>query len=189
MTLLVIGLALFIGSHLVGVIGLRERLLERLGEGPYKGVYSLLSIVGLVLIVVGWRQAGEAPQVVWLPPVAMKHVALLVMLPVFPLLAAAYMPGRIKQALGHPMLVATILWALAHMLANGMLRDVAVFGGLLVWAVIDLASYRWRPRREIPGMPLGKLNDVLAVVVGLVLYAVTLLWLHGLLFGVAPIAL
>jgi uncharacterized membrane protein len=97
------------------------------------------------------------------------------------------MPGRIKDAIGHPMLVGTLLWGSAHLLANGMLRDIVLFGGLMVWAALDLASFSWRPRREIAGLPRGKLNDVLAVVTGLVLYAVTVLWLHAAMFGVSPL--
>jgi uncharacterized membrane protein len=114
-------------------------------------------------------------------------VALLLMLPVFPLLAAAYLPGRIKAALKHPFLVAVKLWAAAHLLANGTLADVLLFGSFLAWAVADRISLKRRPQRPLPGAPERPMNDLIAVVAGLVLYGVFVTWLHQWLIGVAPL--
>jgi uncharacterized membrane protein len=114
----------------------------------------------------------------------MRHLAMLLMLPAFTLLLSAYLPGRIKSAVKHPMLAATKLWAVAHLLANGMLGDVLLFGGFLALAVIDRISVGKRPVRAVPGAPAGRFNDLIAVVGGLVLYAVFLVWGHRALIGV-----
>ncbi len=137
-------------------------------EGP---VYAVVSLVGFALLVYGYGLARQAPVVLYTPPDGLRHVALLLMLPVFVLLLAAYLPGRIKTAAKHPMLLATKLWATAHLLANGTLADVLLFGGFLAWAVADRISLKRRAPRPMPGMgPPRVLNDVIAVVGGLGLY-------------------
>lgn len=185
MTLLVLGLVLFLGVHSVSIVApaWRDRMLASLGEGKWKGLYSLVSGVGLVLIVVGYGLARQAPVVVWTPPAGLRHLAFVLMLPVFPLLFAAYLPGRLQRAAKHPMLAAVKIWAFAHLLANGGLHDLLLFGSFLAWAVVDRISLKRRPHRVIPGAPAGKLNDAIAVFGGLLLYAATLLWLHRAVIG------
>jgi uncharacterized membrane protein len=189
MTLLLIGLVLFLGIHSASIVAesWRQRTMRRLGMGPWKGLYALISLVGFVLIVYGYAAARQQPIVVYTPPVWTRHLALLLMLPVFPLLFAAYLPGRIKATLKHPMLVATKLWALAHLLANGTLADVLLFGGFLAWAVADRISFKKRSQPDLRTAPPSKYNDVIAVVLGLVAYAAFTKWLHLYLIGVYPL--
>ena len=190
MPLLIIGLVLFLGVHSVAIFApaLRARTIHRLGEGAWKGLYALVSLVGFVLICYGFGLARQAPVVLYSPPIWMRHVALILMLPVFPLIIAAYLPGRIKTAAKHPMLAAVKLWAFAHLLANGMLADIFLFGGFLAWAVVDRISLK---RRSIPQVlrtaPTGPWNDVIAVVLGLAVYALLIGWAHLRLFGVSPV--
>jgi uncharacterized membrane protein len=161
-----------------------------MGEKPYKGIYSLLSIVGFVLLVWGYGVARQHPIVVYAPPLWTRHLTALLMLPVFPLLLAAYLPGRIKAAVKHPMLAAIKAWAFAHLLANGMAADLLLFGGFLIWAVADRISIKHRPVvRPTPGPPPMKYNDVIAVVGGLALYVIFVFWLHLRLIGVSPMPL
>lgn len=189
MSVLILGLVIFLGIHSLSIVAdpLRNRLIDRLGEGPFKGVYSLIALLGFILIVWGYGQARLSPVVVYVPPMWLRHVALLLLVPVFPMLFAAYLPGRIQRTLKHPMLAAVKLWALAHLLANGMLADVLLFGGFLAWAVVDRISLKKRlPQRTAPnGKPM---NDVIAVVGGLIVYGVFLAWLHKALIGVSPLA-
>jgi uncharacterized membrane protein len=189
MTLLILGLLIFLGVHSVSIVApsWRDAQAARLGEMPWKGVYTLLSIVGFALLVIGYGQARQAPVVLYAPPVALRHVALLLMLPVFVLLLAAYLPGRIKAAAKHPMLLATKLWATAHLLANGNLADVLLFGGFLAWAVADRISMKRRVPRAVPGAPAGRFNDVIAIVGGLLLYGFFVKVGHAWLIGVALI--
>jgi len=194
MTWLILGLVIFLGVHSVSIVApaARERWLVQLGEGGWKGLYSLLSFVGLALIVWGYGQARLDPVYLYTPPTGLRHLSALLMLPVFPLLLAPYLPGRIKTLTRHPMLVATKLWALAHLLANGTLADVLLFGGFLVWAVADRISVKRRERsglvRSVPGLPASGLNDVIAIVAGLGLYLLFVFWAHAWLFGVRPFA-
>jgi len=189
MTLLILGLVIFLGVHCVSIVapGWRDASAVRLGEKPWKGLYSLVSIAGFVLLIYGYGLARQQPVVLYTPPTAMRHIALLLMLPVFPLLLAAYLPGRIKAKLKHPMLAAIKLWALAHLLANGTAHDVLLFGAFLAWAVADRISMKHRLQRPLPGAPPGPANDVIAVVAGLVLYVVFVLWGHRWLIGVSPL--
>jgi uncharacterized membrane protein len=190
MMLLIVGLALFLGVHSVAIVApaLRARTIHRLGEGAWKGLYALASLVGFVLICYGFGLARQTPVMLYSPPTWLRHVALLLMLPVFPLLIAAYLPGRIKTAAKHPMLAAVKFWAFAHLLANGLLADVLLFGGFLAWAVVDRISLK---RRSAPQVlrtaPAGPWNDVIAVVLGLAIYALTIGWAHVRLFGVSPL--
>jgi uncharacterized membrane protein len=140
-----------------------------------------------MMLVHGYGIARADPTILYTPPAWMRHVAALLMLPVFPLLLAAYLPGRIRTAVKHPMLTATKAWALAHLLANGSLADVLLFGGFLAWAVADRIAVGKRavPRR-IPGSPPGRFNDAIAIVGGLALYVVFVAWAHQRFIGVPP---
>lgn len=191
MSLLIVGLVLFLGVHSVAILApaFRTRAIQRLGEGTWKGLYALLSLIGFVLICYGFGMARQAPVILYSPPTWLRHVALLLMLPVFPLIVAAYLPGRIKAAAKHPMLAAVKLWAFAHLLANGMLADVLLFGGFLAWAVVDRISMK---RRAVPQAlrtaPPGPWNDAIAVVLGLAIYVLLIEWGHVRLFGVSPLS-
>jgi uncharacterized membrane protein len=188
MALLIVGLIVFLGVHSIAIVApdARRRLLARFGEGPWKGAYALVSLAGFVMIVYGFGPARQSPVVLYTPPSWMRHITFLFMLPVFPLLLAAYLPGRIKTAMKHPMLVAVKCWAFAHLLANGLLADVLLFGGFLAWAVIERISLKRRPQ-TIRTAPAGRFNDLIAVVLGLALYAFFIGWAHVRLFGVSPL--
>jgi uncharacterized membrane protein len=188
MTYLIAGLILFLGVHSVSIVApqWRERMFGRLGEGAWKGLYSVISIAGFVLLIWGYGQARMSPVVLYVPPPGMRWATALLMLPVFPLLLAPYFPGRIKAALKHPMLVAVKLWAFAHLLSNGMLADVLLFGGFLAWAIADRISFKRRVQRPIPSVP-SRYNDVIVVVLGLILYFAFFHWLHVVLIGRSPL--
>jgi uncharacterized membrane protein len=190
MALLIVGLVLFLGVHSVAIISpaLRARTIHRLGEGAWKGLYALASLVGFVLICYGFVLARQAPVILYSPPIWLRHAALILMLPVFPLALAAYLPGRIKTAAKHPLLAAVKFWAFAHLLANGMLADVLLFGGFLAWAVADRISLKRRSTPQgLRTAPPGPWNDVIAVVLGLAIYALLIGWAHVRLFGVSPL--
>jgi uncharacterized membrane protein len=186
MTLLIPGLVIFLGIHSISIVapGARDRWAAAMGANAWRGVYSLLSLAGFVLLVYGYGLARQAPTVLYVPPLWLRHVAFVLLLPVFPLLFAAYLPGRIKSAVKHPMLVAIKTWALAHLLANGMLADVLLFGGFLAWAVADRISLKKRALRPVAGASPSPWNDAIAIVGGLAVYGITLFWLHRLLIGV-----
>jgi uncharacterized membrane protein len=191
MPILIIGLVLFLGVHSVAIIApaLRAGSIHRLGERAWKGLYALVSLIGFILICYGFGLARQAPVFLYSPPSWLRHSALLVMLPVFPLIIAAYLPGRIKTAAKHPMLAAVKLWAFAHLLANGTLADVLLFGGFLGWAVLDRISFKRRPvSQALRTAPPGPWNDVIAVVLGLAIYVLLIGWAHARLFGVSPLS-
>lgn len=189
MSILLIGLALFIAVHSIAIVNApwRDRMADRLGEWPWKAVYSLIALAGFVLIVWGYGQARAEPVVFYTSPLWLRYVAIVALVPVFPLLFATYLPGRIQMATRHPMLVAVKLWAVAHLLANGTLPDIVLFGSLLAWAVVDRISLKRRAPPFVPRLPASPLNDVIAVVVGLALYAVFILGVHEWLIGVPVI--
>jgi uncharacterized membrane protein len=192
MPLLIAGLVLFLGVHSVAIVAptFRTRTIQRMGEGAWKGLYALISLAGFVLICYGFGSARQAPVVLYSPPTWLRHLAFLVMLPVFPLLIAAYLPGRIKTAAKHPMLAAVKFWAFAHLLANGSLADVLLFGGFLAWAVVDRISVKRRATPQVlRTAPPGPWNDAIAVVLGLAVYALLIGWAHVRLFGVSPLSL
>ncbi|NKI34945.1 NnrU family protein [Wenzhouxiangella sp. XN79A] len=187
MTLLVLGLILFLGIHSISIVArpTRDRLAARLGEWPYKGLYSIVAAIGLVLIVIGYGQARLTPTVLYSPPEWLRHLNMLLMLIVFPGLLAAYLPGRIGDALKHPMLIAVKAWALSHLLVNGTLADVLLFGGFLAWAVADRISMNHRPAGgSALALPRTKFNDAIVVVGGLALYLAFAFWLHPAWIGV-----
>jgi len=187
MSLLILGLVLFIGAHFFTTLRApRAALIGRIGEGPYKGLYSLLALAGLVLIVWGfgaYRRAGYIP--VWDPPAALHPVALALLWFALVSLAATYAPpSRIKALLRHPMLVAVKAWALSHLLVNGDLGSMLMFGSLLAWAVYDRISLKRRgDAGAVPVAAFGR-NDILVVVIGTVAYF-AFAFLHESLIGVA----
>jgi uncharacterized membrane protein len=190
MTALTVGLLIFLGTHSVRIFAddWRTRQIARLGEGKWKGLYSVVSAVGLVLIVWGFGLARSEPTFLWTPPLWTRHVAALLTVPAFTLVAAAYVPGnRIKARLGHPMVAGVKVWAFAHLLANGTLAGVVLFGAFLAWAVADFASARRRDRRAGTVYPSGSLaRDAVAAIIGLGAWAVFAFFLHGWLIGVRP---
>ena len=190
MTFLIAGLLLFLGVHSTAIIAPEWRTAQvaRRGEAAWKGLYALLSIAGFVVLIYGYGVARQSPVVLYTPPTFTRHLALLLMLPVFPLLIAAYLPGRIKTAAKHPMLLAVKLWALAHLLANGSLHDVVLFGTFLAWAVADRISMKRRTvARAVPVASARPMNDAIALAGGLAVYAVFVLWAHLKLIGVSPL--
>ncbi|MFZ1365303.1 MAG: NnrU family protein [Brachymonas denitrificans] len=190
MTVLILGLILFLGPHSVRIVAepWRTQMLQRLGEKPWKGLYSLVSLIGFALIIWGYGLARYDPVVLWQPPVAMRHIASLLTLASFILLTAAYVPGNsIKARLRHPMILGVKLWAFAHLLANGMLADLVLFGAFLLWAVLDYRAARERDREQSISYGQGKLMpSIVAVVIGTLLWAAFAFWLHRWWIGVAP---
>ena len=189
MTPLIAGLLLFFAVHSVSIFAddRRNAMAARMGEGAWKGLYSLVSIAGFVLMIYGFGLARQEPVVLYSPAGWSRSLAMILMIPVFPLLFATYLPGRLKSMAKHPMLLAIKFWALAHLLANGTLADAMLFGSFLAWAVADRISLKRRAARPLPGPPASALNDVVAVVGGLAVYAVFILWAHARLFGVSPL--
>lgn len=192
MTYLVAGLLIFLGIHSSRVFAddWRARWRTRVGPLPWKAFYSLVSLLGVVLVVWGYGQARQAGVVLWTPPVATRHVAALLMLLSFVLLVAAYVPGNsLKARLHHPMVLATKTWALAHLLANGGLADVVLFGSFLVWSVVLFASSRRRDRREGTRYRPGRLMPTLiTLVIGAAAWAGFAFYLHARWIGVHPFA-
>ena len=190
MGLLVLGLVLFLGVHSTRIFAedWRTRTVAKIGDKAWKGIYTLISLLGLGLIVWGFGLARDDPLFVWAPPVGMRHLASLLTLIAFVLLAAAYVPGNyIKARLHHPMVLSVKVWALAHFLANGNLAHVVLFGSFLVWAVLCFRAARQRDRAAKTVYPAGKLPATVAtLIVGLVAWAGFAMWAHGVLIGVRP---
>jgi uncharacterized membrane protein len=190
MTTLLAGLVLFLGAHSVRIFadGWRSAQIARAGTGAWKAIYSIVSLAGFAMIVWGYGQTRLAPVDLWFPPAWTRHAAALLTLPAFILLAAAYVPGtRIKAAVGHPMVAGVKLWAFAHLLSNGRLGDVVLFGAFLAWAIADFIASRRRDRAAGTRHAVGPASkDVLAVVIGVVAWAAFAFALHGWLIGVRP---
>lgn len=190
MTVLIVGLILFLGAHSVRIVAddWRSARVAAMGEGAWKGLYSLVSIAGFALIVWGYGLSRAAPVDLWHPPVWTRHAASLLTLLSFILIAAAYVPrSRIRALVGHPMVAGVKLWAFAHLLSNGRLADVVLFGAFLAWAVVDYASLRRRDRAAGATRGAGALaNDLSSVVAGAVAWFVFALYLHVPLIGVRP---
>lgn len=190
MTILVAGLVLFLGVHSTRIVadGWRTAQLKRLGEGRWKGIYSLLSLAGFGLIIWGFGLARQQTEVLWIVPAAMRHVAALLTLIAFVLLAAAYVPRNgIKSRVHHPMVLAVKTWAFAHLLSNGTLADVVLFGAFLAWAVACFIAARKRDRAAGTQYPAGTpAGTAITVVVGAAVWAGFAFWLHGALIGVRP---
>lgn len=192
MMILVLGLLLFLGVHSIRIFadGWRSAQVARLGAGPWKGIYAATSLVGFALIVWGFGLARAEPIVIWSPPVWTRHLAMLLMLLSMILLVAAYIPGnRLKAKIGHPMLAATKTWAVAHLLANGNLADVLLFGAFLAWSIAGFVSSRRRDRAagiSYPSVGIGR--DLLTLALGIGVWAVLVFYAHLRLFGVNPLA-
>lgn len=182
------GLLLFFGAHSVSMFAPRFRdAMAARNERVWKATYSLVSLVGIVMLFRGYLAVRVESIWLYTPPVWTRHLAALLLLPTFVLFLAPYFPGRIKSAFGHPQLVAVKLWATAHLMANGRLVDLVLFGSFLVWAVADRISMGRRQQRSVPGAPASPANDIILVVLGLGLYAGMVLWAHLSWFGVAPL--
>jgi uncharacterized membrane protein len=194
MLTLVAGLVLFLGVHSIRVFaeGWRASMIASVGEKPFKAVYALVSIAGFVLIVVGFGLARQNPVVLWgEPPVWLRHVTALLVLVSFVLIVAAYVPGnQIKAKLHHPMILGVKLWAFGHLIANNSAADTVLFGSFLLWAIVDYAAARKRDRAQGVTYPAGTVSrTVIAVVVGVIAWAVFAFWLHRALIGVAPLGM
>lgn len=187
---LVLGLVIFLGVHSTRIVAddWRAGRIARHGLNAWKGPYAILSIIGFVLIVYGYGAARGAPVIVWTPPAWTRHVVPVLMLVSFVLLTAAYVPGnRIKAAIGHPMVAGVKTWAFAHLLANGTLADIVLFGSFLAWAIADFVAARRRDRRAGTVYRRGPAaSDVKVVAAGLVAWLAFLLFLHQWLIGVRP---
>jgi uncharacterized membrane protein len=187
LAILVLGLAVFLAPHtLTAFRPERQRIVDRVGLGPYKGIYSLVSLAGIVLIAYGfslYRSTGWIE--LWHPPTWTRHLAALLVWPAIVLMVAAYSPGRMKVALKHPFLVGVKLWALAHLTANGDLGSVLLFGSILAWAVFDRISLKRRSDPGAPPIPVGGMqNDVIALAAGTVVYILLALYFHPYVIGV-----
>lgn len=189
MTVFLLGLIIFLGVHSVSIVGdsWRNQMARKIGEGPWKVLYSIVSVFGFFLIVWGYGPASSESIELYTPQLWLQHLSLVLLLPVFPLLVAAYFPGRIKTLTRHPMLLATMLWAAAHLLSNGSLVNVILFSSILAWAALDRMSLQHRQTRPTPGAPSARYNDAIALVLGFTLYFAFIFYLHQLLLGVSPI--
>ena len=190
MSALILGLVIFLGVHSVRVFAddWRTGARQRMGANAYKGLYSVASVLGLVLIVWGYSMARMQPVLLWSTPVWTRHAAALLTLLAVVLLVAAYVPGNgIKARLHHPMVLSVKTWALAHLLANGMLADLVLFGSFLVWAAMSFRAARQRDRvGQVVYAPGRLLPTLLTVALGFVVWAVLAFWAHAALIGVRP---
>lgn len=190
MSILILGLLVFLVVHSTRVFsdGWRTRTIARVGANGWKGIYSIASIVGFVLLVWGFGLAREQPTLLYAPPMALKHVNALFTLVAFVLLAAAYVPrNHLKAAIGHPMVVGVKVWSFGHLLAAGWLHDVVLFGAFFVWSVVLFAASRRRDRRNGTTYPSGTLLGTLgSVVIGVAAWALFAFWLHLRWIGVSP---
>lgn len=184
MAIFILGLLVFFGAHVFVAFtrGARSRLTAKIGEGPYKGLFSLVAIIGLALIIIGWR--GADASVLYSPPPFLRHVAYALMAIALVLIVAAYAPaGRIAHAVKHPMLAAVKIWTIAHLLVNGEVRSVILFGAFLLFAAADRIAVK---RRGAPVPAAGPWrNDAVAVLIGAGAFAAILFYLHPFIAGVA----
>ena len=192
MTLLIIGLLLFLGIHSVRITadGWRSRFIAQRGEGAWKGLYTVLSLIGFALIIWGYALARAQPMALWAPMAWAKPLAVVLMWLAFVLLAGAYIPRNLfKSKLHHPMVLSVKVWALAHLLANHTLADLLLFGGFLVWAALSFRAARGRDRAGQVVYPTGRMGPTLVTVaVGTLVWAVFAFWLHAVLMGVDPLS-
>ena len=197
MTQLILGLILFLGAHSVRILadGWRNQTIEAYGEKAFKGVYALVSILGFYLLVVGYGEARLQPLALWNPPIFTKHISMLLMLLSSILLIAAYIPrNHFKMRLKHPMVLSVKVWALSHLLANGNLADLVLFGSFLIWAVLNFRSARARDRAQVQNSDANEeaplkpnlLATLIALFGGMGLWAVITFVLHAKVVGVAP---
>jgi len=187
MALLIIGLLLFLGIHSISIFALdfRNRQIEK-NHLAWKAGYSIIALIGFFLIVQGYAQAKLEPTLLYVTPPWLGHVSALLMLPVFILFIAPYFPGKIRAVTKHPQLIAVKLWAVSHLLVNGMLADVVLFGAFLTWAVVDRISMKTRSTQPAHHLPRSTVNDVIIVVLGLGFYGIFAMYLHQRLIGIPP---
>jgi len=190
MTVLILGLLLFLGMHSARAVAepARQRFIANRGERAWKGLYTVVSLVGFALIIWGYGLARQQPVVLWDPPTWLRHLASPLTLAAFILLAAAYVPrNSVKARLHHPMVLAIKAWALAHLLANQTLADALLFGGFLVWAVLSYRAARQRDRAAGTRYSAGQLSATLATVaVGAAAWVGFAMWAHAAWIGVRP---
>ena len=197
MTQLILGLILFLGAHSVRILadGWRDQTIAAYGEKAFKGVYTLVAILGFYMLVVGYGEARLQPLVLWNPPIFTKHISMLLMLLSSILLIAAYIPrNHFKMRLKHPMVLSVKVWALSHLLANGNLADLVLFGSFLIWAVLNFRSARARDRAQVQNSDANEeaplkpnlLATLIALFGGMGLWAVITFVLHAKVVGVAP---
>jgi uncharacterized membrane protein len=187
---MILGLVLFLGVHVITTQrALRARMIVSMGEGGYKIGYALVSLAGLALIFWGFADYRATGWVdVWYPPTWMKHLTVALMLPAVILVVASYIRGRIYTTLKHPMLAGVKLWAAAHLIANGDLGSIILFGSFLGWAVFDRISLKHRADSGAPPIPVGGSgNDLIAVAVGIVAYLALAFAFHPVVIGVPVI--
>ena len=192
MIIMITGLLLFLTPHSVRIFAdnWRTRQIGKHGKNLWQGIYSIISIIGFFLIVHGYAETRLNPTVIWLPPEWLKQLAAILLIPTFVLLLAAYVPGtRIKSASGHPMAASIKLWGLAHLLANGNLGDIVLFGAFMLWAIFDYRASRQRDKKAGVRYPSSGISrDIVVTVVGLIAWVVFAFYLHEWLIGVKPFA-
>lgn len=191
MPILILGLVVFLGAHSVRIVadGWRARMVARIGLKPWKAVFALVSLIGFVLLVYGFGQARHTPELLYVPPPALKHLnALFVLVALVLFFASHAPPNHFRAWLHHPMAAGVAVWAAGHLMATGFLHDVVLFGAFLAWAVVDFIAGRRRDRIEGTQYAAGTAKgDIGAVVLGIIVWALFALWLHGLLIGVKPL--
>ncbi|MEI7515357.1 MAG: NnrU family protein [Betaproteobacteria bacterium] len=192
MLLMVLGLVVFLGTHSLRLRGnaLRNGLITRFGKKGFKGLYAVLSLAGFAAVVVGFGLARDTPVLLWMPPAGLRHLAFLLMALALVLLAAAYVPNNgIRARLHHPMVLSVKVWALAHLLVNGTLAHVVLFGSFLIWSVLLFSASRRHDRQQEVVYPPGtRKATALTVVLGVLVCVVFIAWLHGLLIGIRLVA-
>jgi uncharacterized membrane protein len=190
MSLLIIGLIIFLGSHSSRIFAepWRNHMIDRLGEVKWKGLYTIVSLIGLILVVIGYGQARQTPVVLWQPATYLTHIAILLNLVAFIFLAGSSPSNNaIRLKLKHPMILGVKVWALAHLLANGTLVDLILFGSFLLWAVLDFRSARKRPIHMPEKAVISTKATITVVVTGIVVWAAFIFGLHQYLIGVSPL--
>ena len=190
MSLLIIGLIIFLGSHSCRIFAepWRNQMIDRLGEVKWKGLYTIVSLIGLVIVVIGYGQARQNPIVIWQPPIYLMHIAILLNLVAFIFLAASFSTNNaIRLKLKHPMILGVKVWALAHLLANGTLADMILFGSFLLWSVLDFRSARKRPIHIPEKAVVSSKATIIVIVSGIVVWAAFVFGLHQYLIGVSPL--
>lgn len=192
MATLIIGLLVFLGVHSSRLFApdWRQEQIARRGEMTWKTVYSLMAIAGLILIIIGYGEARTEPVFLWNPPVWTQYLAMVLTVPVFVLVVAAYVPRNgFRARLGHPMLAGVKVWALAHLLSNGTLADLLLFGSFLAWSVACFAVFRRRDRATGVSRPAGTTRgNIITIVTGLLVWYGFVVYLHQWLIGVSPLS-
>ncbi len=185
MTVLIAGLIIFIAVHLLPSMPMtRQRLQKQVGAGPYRGLFSLIAVAGFALIVWGYGLSRLDPMTVYTLPLWLRNITYLLMLLVIILLMETGLPGRIAAAVKHPMLLAVKIWAVAHLLVNGTVADLLLFGSFLAFGVFDRISLKKRDAAVAIAGPNATRNDIISIVGGVAVYAIFIIWLHPILIGV-----